>query len=208
MTKAKYRILIADDHSLLRMGLSLLISYQSDMTVVGEAEDGVQAVALARKLKPDLVIMDLMMPEMNGAAATKAIRQDLPETKVCILTSFGNSADILHAVVNGASGAMLKDLSSDALLDAFRKILNGKRYIPAEIEQLLEESATPVSLTVRQQEILSSAARGFSTEDMAKQFAISPDGVKKHFAAIFNKLGATTRSEAVAIALRKHLLKI
>ena len=204
----KTSILIADDHSLLRMGLSSLIGYQKDMTVVGEAEDGAKAVQLSRKLKPDLVIMDLMMPVVGGADATRQIHEMLPETKIFILTSFGNSADLAQAVANGATGAMMKDTPNEKLLAALHKVAHGETSFPDEIRQFIDETPSAPVLTTRQQEILHSAARGLSTEDIAKQFGISVDGVKKHFMAIFAKLGAATRSEAVAIALRKHLLKI
>ena len=204
----KTTILIADDHSLLRMGLASLIGYQKDMTVVGEAEDGAKAVQLSRKLKPDLVIMDLMMPVIGGADATRQIRETLPDAKIFVLTSFGNSGDLVQAVANGATGAMMKDTPNEELLAALRKVARGETCFPDEIRQFIAETPSAIVLTTRQQEILHSAARGLSTEDIARQFAISVDGVKKHFSAIFSKLGATTRSEAVAIALRKHLLKI
>ena len=202
------RILIADDHALLRMGLASLIGYQKDLEVVGEAKNGVEAVRLAADLKPDLVIMDLMMPDMNGAEATRRIHENDPKTRILILTSFGDSIDVVQALDNGASGVVLKDTPNDTLLDVMRNVAGGHTFVQPEIRQILDESPEKTILTPRQQEILHSAARGLSTEDIAKQFDISVDGVKKHFMAIFAKLNAATRSEAVAIALRKHLLKI
>ena len=202
------RILIADDHALLRMGLASLIGYQKDLEVVGEAKNGVEAVRLAADLKPDLVIMDLMMPDMNGAEATRRIHENDPKTRILILTSFGDSIDVVQALDNGASGVVLKDTPNDTLLNVMRNVARGHTFVQPEIRQILDESPEKTILTPRQQEILHSAARGLSTEDIAKQFDISVDGVKKHFMAIFAKLNAATRSEAVAIALRKHLLKI
>lgn len=202
------RILIADDHALLRMGLASLIGYQKDLEVVGEAKNGLEAVRLAADLKPDLVIMDLMMPDMNGAEATRRIHENDPKTRILILTSFGDSIDVVQALDNGASGVVLKDTPNDTLLDVMRNVAGGHTFVQPEIRQILDESPEKTILTPRQQEILHSAARGLSTEDIAKQFDISVDGVKKHFMAIFAKLNAATRSEAVAIALRKHLLKI
>ena len=202
------RILIADDHALLRMGLASLIGYQKDLEVVGEAKNGVEAVRLAADLKPDLVIMDLMMPDMNGAEATRRIHENDPKTRILILTSFGDSIDVVQALDNGASGVVLKDTPNDTLLDVMRNVAGGHTFVQPEIRQILDESPEKTILTPRQQEILHSAARGLSTEDIAKQFDISVDGVKKHFMAIFAKMNAANRSEAVAIALRKHLLKI
>lgn len=202
------RILIADDHALLRMGLASLIGYQKDLEAVGEARNGVEAVRLAAELKPDLVIIDLMMPDMNGAEATRRIHANNPRTRILILTSFGDSIDVVQALDNGASGVVLKDTPNDTLLEVMRNVARGHSFIQPEIRQVLDEAPEKSILTPRQQEILHSAARGLSTEDIAMQFGISVDGVKKHFMAIFAKLNAATRSEAVAIALRKHLLKI
>lgn len=203
----KTRILIADDHSLVRMGLVSLIGYQRDMEVVGEAEDGESAVEQALQLRPDMVIMDIMMPRLDGASATQRVLEDLPSTKIFILTSFGSSADLLKAVIAGATGAFLKDSPNNQLLDAIRKVAQGETIIQEAIRLQMTEAPSLLSLSQRQLEILHSASCGFSTEDIAKQLGMTPDGVKKHFASICAKLGASTRSEAIAIALRRQLLK-
>jgi len=203
----KTRILIADDHSLVRMGLVSLIGYQKDMEVVGEAEDGESAVEQALQLRPDMVIMDIMMPRLDGASATQRVLEDLPSTKIFILTSFGSSADLLKAVIAGATGAFLKDSPNNQLLDAIRKVAQGETIIQEAIRLQMTEAPSLLSLSQRQLEILHSASCGFSTEDIAKQLGMTPDGVKKHFASICAKLGASTRSEAIAIALRRQLLK-
>ena len=204
----KTRILIADDHSLVRMGLASLIGYQKDMEVVGEAENGMLAVEQALRLKPDMVIMDIMMPMLDGASATKRVLDALPSTKIFILTSFGSSADLLKAVMAGATGAFLKDSPNNQLLDAIRRVARGETIIQEVIRQQMTEAPSLLSLSQRQLEILHSASCGFSTEDIAHQLSMTPDGVKKHFASICAKLGASTRSEAIAIALRRQLLKI
>ena len=204
----KTRILIADDHSLVRMGLASLIGYQKDMEVVGEAENGELAVEQALRLKPDMVIMDIMMPMLDGASATKRVLEALPSTKIFILTSFGSSADLLKAVMAGATGAFLKDSPNNQLLDAIRRVARGETIIQEVIRQQMTEAPSLLSLSQRQLEILHSASCGFSTEDIAHQLSMTPDGVKKHFASICAKLGASTRSEAIAIALRRQLLKI
>lgn len=204
----KIRIVIADDHKLMRMGLVSLFSVQRDMTVVGEADDGESAVNLARTLKPDIVIMDLMMPNMSGADATARIISFAPKTGIIILSSFSDSADMARAIAAGARGAQAKEAPTDALVDAVRVVAAGGTAISPEIDQLIKEDPPPTTLTEKQADILKSAARGLSNKDIAKQFGISPVSVKKHMSAIFLKLGAATRAEASAIALRKHLLKM
>lgn len=202
------RILIADDHSLMRFGLSSLIASEAGMSVVGEAEDGEAAVALARKVNPDVIIMDLMMPRKNGAEATRLIHEFLPDAKILILTSYGSSDELIQAVANGARGALLKDTAMDDLITAIRKVAAGKKSFPVHLQEFLSSETPPAELTDRQKDILTSVTRGLTNCDIAKQFGISEIGVKKHLSAIFEKLGVANRSEAVALALRKHLLDI
>ena len=200
------RIVIADDHKLMRMGLVSLFNVQRDMKVVGEAEDGEAAVGLVRSLKPDVVIMDLMMPKMNGADAAAAIMSFAPETGIVVLSSFTNSADMARAISNGARGAQAKESPTEDLVDAIRAVAAGGTAISPEINQFINEDPPPSPLTERQMEILKSVTRGLSNKEIAKQFDISPVSVKKHLTVIFAKLGAATRAEAAAIALRKRLL--
>ena len=206
MTK-KIRVLLADDHSLVRLGLSALIGYQKDFTVAVEACDGAEAAKLADEIKPDLIVMDLVMPEVDGVEATRRIRQKNPDARVLVLTTFGTSADVARAVAAGASGAIMKDSSNDELLAAMRAVAAGGTAFSPEIEQQIEQEPAPPEFTPRQYEILLSVTRGLSNPDIAKQFGISVDGVKLHLKTIFAKLGATNRQEATAIALRRHLLK-
>ncbi len=207
MNTKKIKVLLADDHSVVRMGLAALLKYQDGIEVVGEAEDGEEAVRQARALKPDVLVTDLMMPKLDGAAVTKAVRAALPETKVLILTTFGTSADMSRAVANGASGALMKDASNDALVDAIRAVAEGKNAFSPEIEQFVREEPDIPPFTARQQEILHSVTRGLTNAEIARQFGISVDGVKRHCLVIFKKLGAANRSEAAAIAIRRQLLK-
>ena len=203
----KTRILLADDHMLMRMGLSALITSEKDMEVVGEAENGLQAVELALSLKPDIVIMDLMMPELSGAAATQRIHDADPAIKIMILTTFGTSAEMAQAIANGAVGALMKDTATDDLVSAIRAIVAGKRVIPARLQKLVEEDNPLFSLSDRQLEILTSVARGLSNAEIARQFNLSEITIKKHLSAIFEHLGVSNRTEAAALALRKQLLK-
>ena len=202
------KVLLVDDHSLVRLGLAALLGYQKDLVVAGEAEDGTEAVRLARTLKPDVIVMDLMMPGMDGVEATRQIRAETPDARILILTTFGTSADVARAIAAGAAGAIMKDVSNDELLAAIRAVAGGGTAFSPEIEQIVKENPTPPELTRRQLEILHSVTRGLSNPDLAKQFGITVDGVKAHLNVIFSKLGAANRSEAITIALRRYLLKL
>ena len=204
----KIRIVIADDHSLMRIGLKSFLSSVPGMDVVGEAENGEQAVTTVLSTRPDVVVMDLMMPVVNGAEATRRILSNAPATKVIILTSYGNSADLLRAIEYGAVGAQMKEAPTQNLVAAIRDVAAGKTAIMPDIAQLVDDEPPPAELTEKQATILQSVQRGLSNRDIAKQLEISENSVKKHLKRIFTKIGAATRAEAAAIALRKHLLKI
>jgi len=207
MKNAKTKILIVDDHALLRRGLADLLRYEKDLVVVGEASDGEAAIATAAELKPDVVVMDLVMPVMDGVEATRRIKESLPDTKILILTTFGTSADVSRAIAAGASGAIMKDASMEDQLNAIRTVASGGKVLSPEIAKAVQEEPLP-ELTERQLVILESAARGLTNKDIATMLEISVDAVKQHLAAICVKLNAANRVEAVAIALRKHLLKM
>jgi len=202
------RILIADDHALVRMGLISLLSSQADMKVVGEAEDGEAAVRQAAAVKPDVIVMDYMMPLVDGAAATERILDALPETKIIILTSYITAEGVARAIRSGAAGALMKNGNTETLIDAIRDVMSGERAISPEIARVLAESREIQPLTERQELILELITRGFSNQDISRYLDIQEDSVKKHASIIFEKIGAANRAEAVAIALRKHLLKI
>ena len=204
----KIRILLADDHTIMRMGLATLLESEPDMCVVGEAENGQVAVRLARELKPDVVIMDLMMPVLSGAEATRIIREENPDVRVVVLTTFGSSAELALAVRNGAAATLLKDTETADLVNVLRRVHEGMRIIPDDVLAMLDENVASADLTPRQLTILQSVTRGLSNADIAKLLGISEIGVKKHLQVIFAKLGAATRAEAAAIALRRQLLKV
>ena len=204
----KIRVLLADDHMFLRVGLSTLIDNKSDMTVVGEAENGREAVELTRRLKPDVVIMDLMMPEMSGAEATKVIHGEMPEVKIIVLTSYGTSFEMSQAVANGASCALLKDATSEALITAIRDVHAGKKVIAPHLLKMSEEETGNARLTDHQLELLTAVTKGLTNHDIARQFGIAHVSVKKQLKTIFSKLGAANRAEAVAIAISKQLVKM
>ena len=206
--KNTIRVLIADDHTIVRIGLRTLLGAEKDIEVAGEAKNGEMAVKEALRLRPDVVIMDLMMPKMDGAEATAALHEKLPETKVIILTTFGSSDGIAHAIESGAAGALMKTADDDALISTIRSVAGGKTVISPDIKRLLAEDPPIPVLTTRQTEVLQSMMRGLTNRDIAKQLGIRQDGVNEHVAAILAKIGAANRTEAVAIALRKHLLKL
>ena len=204
----KIRILVVDDHELLRFGLSTLLQFQKDMEVVGGAENGAEALGLARQLKPDVVVMDLMMPQMDGVESTQRILAEPPATRIMLLTSFGTAADVIRAIRAWAVGALVKDSPNDELIAAIRNVAAGKQVFSPEIKKMIDTEPPPPDFTSRQLEILNAITRGFTNADIADILHISPDAVKQHIISICTKLGAANRSEAVAIALRKHLLKI
>jgi len=208
MKSSKIKILIVDDHALLRRGLADLLRYEKDLSVVGEAGDGETAIRLAAELKPNVVIMDLMMPVMDGVEATRRLKETLPDTHVLILTTFGTSADVARAVAAGAEGAIMKDASTEVQLAAIRTVANGGTVFSPEIKRSIEEEPAPPTFTQRQLQVLQSVMHGLGNKEIAQQFGISTDAVKQHLNAICTKLGASNRAEAVSIALRRHLLRI
>lgn len=202
----KTRILIADDHSVVRHGLVTLLKYEKDLDVVGEAADGVAAVALAKETMPDVAVLDLRMPVMDGVAATRAIRRESPATRVLILTSFHMSDDIARAVAAGAVGVVAKHAADDELTSSIRLVAAGETAFPPELVCSREE--TPVaSLTPRQLDVLQSAARGLSNAEIGTILGISKDMVKAHMKVILKKLGAANRTEAVTMAMRENIIK-
>ena len=197
----------ADRLRVVRTGLAAILSFEKDLEVVGEAEDGLKAVHLARRLKPDIVIMDLMMPVLDGVGATLRIAAAAPATKVLILTSYGSALEIRKALDAGARGAIMKSESDDVLLKAIRTIAAGERFVARDIEQTLSADEG-VQLSDRQRELLASITGGLSNDDIAQLLGISTSAVKQRLTVLFAKLGAANRTEAAAIALKKQLLKL
>ena len=203
----KIKVLIADDHAVVRMGLASLLGTSKSIEVVGEAFDGEDTIRKALKLKPDVVVMDLVMPRKDGIAATTEIKEKLPETKVLILTTFSSSENIAKTLKAGATGAVLKSSSNDELIGAVLEVAKDERYLSADIEHLLEDDPPLPDLSPRQIEILESIARGLTNKEIATLLEISLESVKSHIKIILEKLGAASRTEAASIAQRKHLLK-
>ena len=204
----KIKVMIVDDHAILRMGLASLLNAKKDIEVVGEADSGAAALRKAPKLKPDVIVMDLMMPGMDGAETTRRLKELMPEARILILTTFGTADGISKALEAGARGAILKSADLSELHKAILEVAKGKSYISSEIRHIMAEDPPVNVLSPRQGEILQAIARGLNNTDIAKLLGISLDMVREHTSALFQKLGAANRTEAVAIALRKHLLKL
>ena len=204
----KIKILIADDHAVVRIGLAALFGTEHDLQVVGQAKDGNDAVAQALATQPDVVIMDLRMPNADGVAATQQLQAKLPSAKVLILTSYGEADGVAHALEAGACGAVSKTAEDAVLVSVVRRIAAGGSYVSPEIKKLLKDSPPVPRMTPRQQEILSYMVKGLTNRDIAALLKIREDSVEEHVNLILAKIDAANRTEAVAIALRKHLLKI
>ena len=202
----KARILIADDHAVVRMGLTSLLDAHREFTVVGEAENGETAVSQAERLRPDIIIMDLMMPKKDGATATAEILKAHPEIRILILTTFGSFKGVARALDAGAAGAMLKSSENDDLIQALRSIIAGEKVIAPEIKRLIAEEPPSEELTGRQTDILRLVVRGLTNADISALLGIREDSVKKLVHAIFEKIGAANRTEAVSLVHRRNLL--
>jgi len=203
----KLKLLIVDDHAIVRDGLAVLLNLQKDFAVVGQAVNGKEAARLAGELRPDVVLMDLMMPGQDGADATATLLEACPQAKVLLLTTYGTSARLAAAFENGATGAVTKTSPVEELYAAIRDTAAGKRVLSEEIRQTLAEASTATMLTPRQLQMLVSLQRGLTNYDIAREYDLSYSAVKFHLKNLFAKLGVANRAEAVALAMSKHLLK-
>ena len=202
------RILIADDHKIVRLGLVALFESEPDLTVVGQAEDGQDALRKADALRPDIAILDLMMPRMDGITAIARLRESQPNLRIVALTSFATSDVLVQAQNAGADAVVLKTDDDSILLKAIREVSAGRKYLSPEAKGLLKSDPPLPPLSTRQSEVLQALGRGFTNRDIALQLGISSRSVEVHVNTLLAKIGAANRTEAVAIALRKHLLKI
>lgn len=204
----KTKILIVDDHAIVRMGLASLLGTRPEYEVVGDAGNGETALRKAARLKPDVILLDMVMPGMDGAETTRHLIENNPQSRILILTSYGTSDGIARALEAGALGAVIKTLDFKDLVKAIQSVAAGKKYISDEIQEMLANSSPISDLSPRQNEILQGLARGLNNVEIAAQLGISRSVVKEHEMALYAKIGAANRTEAVTIALKKHLLKI
>ena len=201
-----YNVVVCDDDQAILDSIKIYLKAEGYNVLT--AADGEECLEVIRNNEVHCLILDIMMPKMDGAEATAVLHEKLPETKVIILTTFGSSDGIAHAIESGAAGALMKTADDAALISTIRSVAGGKTVISSDIKRLLAEDPPIPVLTTRQAEVLQSMMRGLTNRDIAKQLGIRQDGVNEHVAAILAKIGAANRTEAVAIALRKHLLKL
>ncbi len=205
------RILIADDHPVVRSGLESMLSKQPDFEVAGEADNGHEAVKLTDELRPDVVLMDLRMPEMDGVAATKEIRARRPEANVLVLTTYDSDADILRAVEAGATGYLLKDSPREELYEAVRAAASGRALLAPVVAQRLMSHISKSgqrALSRRELEVLDLVRRGLSNREVARSLHLSEATVKTHLIHIYGKLGVDDRTSAVNVALERGILSL
>jgi DNA-binding NarL/FixJ family response regulator len=207
-TDDRIRIMIVDDHPLLHEGLANIFQFQQDMVLVGEATSGSEAVRRFRECKPDVTLMDLQLPDQSGIDAMMAIRSEFPEARVIVLTTFAGDVEILRALQAGARAYVLKSMPPSELLDAIRQVHAGKRRIPPEIAAYLAEHYNDESLSAREVEVLGQVAGGNRNRDIARKLFIAEETVKAHIKSIMAKLGATDRTQAVAIGVRRGIIQI
>lgn len=205
-TTDKLRILLVDDHLVVRMGLATMLAIEDGLSVVGEASDGLEAVALVRKLHPDVVIMDVMMPKMDGVEATRTIRRDCPETKILLLTTYSSAKELKAALDAGAQGAMLKEASKKELIAAIRKVAAGDRVICDTIAANIKETQSAPKLTPRQLEILTYVAKGFGNREISSMLNIGFENVKAQLKTVYLILNANSRAEAASTAISLGLI--
>jgi NarL family two-component system response regulator LiaR len=209
---APIRVMLVDDHAVVRSGLSAFLMAFDDLELVGEAENGLQAVQRAAALQPDVILMDLVMPEMDGAAATRLIREAHPHIQVIALTSFREDALVQAALQAGAISYLLKNVSADDLAQAIRAAHAGRSTLAPEAAQVLIQAATrppapAFELTDRERDVLIWMVRGLSNNEIAAKLVVSPSTVKFHVSNILSKLGVSSRTEAVAFALQQRLVE-
>lgn len=209
------RVLIADDHPVVREGLAAMLSREPDIDVVGEAQDGLEAVERVGNLAPDVVLMDLQMPRLGGVEAIKQIRERYPAVQLIVLTTYGDDDSIFQGIAAGARGYLLKDAPRDELFRAVRAVARGESLLqPAVATRLLDRFARPKpeasqeNLTERELDVLRLLAKGWANKQIGAHLHISESTVKTHVANIFAKLNVTDRTEAVTVALTRGLIKL
>lgn len=202
------RVLTVDDHPLVREGLVALINDQADMKIIGQGSTGHEAIERFREYQPDVVLMDVRLPDMSGIDAMITIRSEFPESRIIMVTSSEGDVEMQRALAGGAKGYMLKSMPPADLLDAIRKVHAGKKAIPSEIATRLANHISDEGLTTREVEILQQIAEGNRNKDIADRLFISEGTVKVHIKHIMEKLGANDRTQAITIAVRRGIIQL
>ena len=202
------RVMLTDDHPVVREGLAAMIETEPDMTVVGQARSGEEALQLFRRVRADVTLMDLRMPGMGGVEAIRAIRREFPDSRIIALTTYDGEEDIYRALEAGAQAYLLKDMPCDEILAAIRAVHAGQRRIPAAVGPRLAERLTELGLSEREQHVLQLVATGRSNKDIAAAMETTEATVKGHMTSILGKLGVTDRTQAVITALRRGLVHL
>jgi DNA-binding NarL/FixJ family response regulator len=205
---ARIRVLSVDDHPLLRQGIGALVSAQPDMVMVGQAATGEEGLREFREHRPDVTLLDLRLPDIGGVEVLRAIRAEAPEARVVILTTFEGDVEIQRALEAGARGYLLKTMPPGELVEAIRQVHAGKKRIPPAVAAQLAEHVSDEALTPREIEVLRHIAQGNRNKDIGERLFISEETVKVHVKHVMDKLGASDRTEAVAIAIRRGIIQL
>jgi DNA-binding NarL/FixJ family response regulator len=205
---AQIRVLCVDDHPLVRKGIASILANELDITLVGEADNGRDAVRLFRELRPDVVLMDLRMRELDGIETTKAIQAEFSDARIIALTSYDGDQDIYRALEAGVRGYLLKETAHADVVQAIRTVHAGKRLMPPGVAERLSEYFPQIALTLRETEVLELVAKGLGNKEIADQLGTASGTVKMHVQNLLDKLGASDRTHAVTIAIRRGILHI
>ena len=212
-TSQKIRVMLVDDHNVVRSGLATFLRAYEDLELVGEAKNGLEAYQLCQETKPDVILMDLMMPEMDGIAATRAILADYPDIKIIAMTSFEEEELVQGVLAAGAISYLLKNVTSDELAKAIRDAVSGRSTLSPEAARVLIQATRPTKqpgfdLTEREQEVLNLVVQGYSNQQIAEALVISITTVKAHISSILSKLQVSSRTEAIAYAIKHKLVTL
>lgn len=208
MSDAIIRVLIADDHSIVRSGLAMIVQYATGLDVVAEASTGTEAVSLFRQYQPDVVLMDLKMPEMGGVDAIAVIREEYPNAHIIVLTTYDGDEDIYRGLSAGARGYLLKNVTREELLAAIRRVHAGEKYIPAAVGARLAERMSSPQLTERERQVLILLTDGKSNQEIATVLNVSEGTIKFHVNGILRKLDVSDRTQAVLVALKRGIANL
>ena len=202
------RVLCVDDHPIVRKGIASLLATESELELVAEAASGREAVELHRALRPDVTLMDLKLPDLDGVSATRIIREEFPQARIIALTSYDGDQEIYRALDAGVRGYLLKEMVHTEVLRAIRRVYSGKRLIPSEVSERLSEHFPQIALTARETEVLTWVAEGLGNKEIADRLGTASGTVKNQIQTILGKLKASDRTQAVTIAIRRGILHV